>query len=118
MLKLAAACLFLLLAAMTVAQAQEQQELPNNPMFFTRSSCDNAPKMISVLSEKYGEELLFIGEGMTFDAKTGQPYTGGMMFLTNQDTGTFSVVQLFADGVGCMIMLGTNFTPYSGGPIQ
>lgn len=117
MLKLAAACLFLLLAAMTVAQAQEQQ-LPNNPMYFTRSSCDNAPKMLGLLTEKYGEELLFIGEGITFDARTGQPFTGGMMFLTNQDTGTFSVVQVFADGVGCMIMNGREFTPYGGGPIQ
>ena len=64
--------------------------------------------------KKYEEELLFSGTGLTFSAQTGQPYNGGMIFFTNQDTGSWTLLQAFGDGMACMIMNGRNFRPYTG----
>jgi hypothetical protein len=62
---------------------------------------------------KYEELLLFTGEGMSFGIG-GTPFKGGMMFFVNQDTGTWSVVQLFGDGMACLIFNGSKFEPYVG----
>lgn len=99
-----------LLTTTLTAQAQTQQ---NNLMFFTRAPCDPVDKMIAVL-EDYGEELLFSGDYMTFDARTGQPMRGGLFVYVNQDTGTFSTMQVFADGMACLIGNGRNFSPFGG----
>lgn len=97
----------------TTALAQSKEPQGEKPTMFTRSPCDPLPKMVETI-ETYGEELLFTGNGMTFSAQTGQPFIGGMMFFVNQDKGTWSVVQLFKDGMACMVMNGRDFTPYTG----
>jgi|TARA_B110000977_G_C10985595_1_gene457823 hypothetical protein len=104
------------MAGMTasLAQAQESKKPEGDALtIFTRAPCDMFPKMVDTI-KKYKEELLFVGDGMTFSAKTGQPHNGGMMFFVNQDTGTWSMLQLFADGMSCMIMNGKRFEPYTG----
>jgi hypothetical protein len=98
----------------SLAQAQEsKQPEGEKPTIFTRAPCDQLPNMINTIA-KYKEDLLFIGDGMTFSAQTGRPNNGGMMFFVNQDTGTWSMLQLFADGMSCMIMNGRTFQPYTG----
>ena len=62
---------------------------------------------------KYSEYLLFTGAGLTFSPQ-GQPYNGAMMFFVNQETGTWTVLQAYGDGMACMIFNGKEFTPYSG----
>jgi len=109
---------FFLLAVVFGAQSIAQETQPQERFYFTRSACDYAPEMMTLVTEKYGEELLFFGDGVTFEARSGQMMTGGLFFFTNQDTGTFSVMQIFGDGIGCMLMTGKNFAPYSGGPTQ
>ena len=64
--------------------------------------------------KNYKEELLFSGTGLTFGAGAEQPYRGGMFFFVNQETGSWTLLQTFSDGMACMIMNGKNFQPYSG----
>lgn len=97
----------------TTALAQSKEPQGEKPTMFTRSPCDPLPVMLETI-KKYGEELLFTGNGMTFSAQTGQPLVGGLMFFVNQDKGTWSVLQLFNDGMACMVMNGRDFTPYTG----
>ncbi|MBE26266.1 MAG: hypothetical protein CMN33_01105 [Saprospirales bacterium] len=97
----------------TTALAQTKEPEGDKLTIFTRAPCDPLPVMVETI-KSYGEELLFTGNGMTFSAPTGQPIRGGLMFFTNQDKGTWSVVQLFSDGVACMIMNGRDFSPYTG----
>lgn len=80
---------------------------------YTRQSCDPFEKVIDVMTNKYGEQPLFVGEGLQFGVR-GETYTGGAMFLTNQDTGTWSLLTLYGDGTACVTAVGTNFEPYSG----
>ena len=101
-------CLWLSLAS--VASAQETQ---NNKFLYTRQGCDPFVEVMDVMSGKYGEEPLFIGEGLQFGTR-GQPYTGGAMFLVNQSTGSWSLIHLYADGTACVTAVGTGFTPYTG----
>ena len=61
----------------------------------------------------YGESLLFNGSGVSF-SNQGQVYNGAMMFFVNQDTGSWTVLQVFGDGMACMIFNGKDFTPYMG----
>ena len=104
--------ILLLVANSSLAQESKTPE-GEKPTIFTRAPCDPLPNMIETIA-KYKEDLLFIGDGMTFSAQTGRPNNGGMMFFVNQDTGTWSMLQLFADGMSCMIMNGKRFEPYTG----
>lgn len=98
----------------TTALAQESKTPEGEkPTIFTRAPCDSLPDMLETIA-KYKEDLLFIGDGMTFSAQTGRPNNGGMMFFVNQDTGTWSMLQLFGDGMSCMIMNGKSFKPFTG----
>ena len=83
------------------------------PGLFTIHPCDKAETMFELITGKYQEQLLFTGDGMTFSPQQ-TPYQGGMLFFTNQDTGSFSVVMVFRDGIACMMMNGRKFTPYLG----
>ena len=89
------------------------QEQPDGKFLITRQGCDPFKKIIDVMSGKYGEEPLFVGNGLQFGIQ-GQTYTGGAMFLVNQTTGSWSLVHLYGDGTACVTAVGTNFEPYSG----
>ena len=95
------------------AFAQDNRTENTAKEFFVKQPCDVLPKLVDVV-KGYKEDVLFMGEGMSFAASNGQGYMGGMMFFTNQDTGTWSMLQLFGDGTACLVMNGRNFTPYGG----
>ena len=91
----------------------QQQQQNTAKTFITKQPCDLLPKMMDVI-KGYNEELLFMGEGMSFAAQGGQGFMGGMMFFTNQESGTWSMLQLYGDGTACLVMNGRNFAPYGG----
>lgn len=93
-------------------QAQENNTA-DSKLYLIRALCDPIAK-ISEVFKKYEEQLLFTGDFMTFHAQSGQPFQGGMLFYVNQDTGTYTVLQIFADGTGCILGNGRNFKPYTG----
>jgi len=107
------AALFVLLAVLFGTIAAAQEENTQQPKVLPlQAQCDPFPKMVETIA-KYNEELLFIGEGMTFGVGN-IPFKGGMMFFVNQDTGSWSMVQLFNDGMSCMVFMGEGFMPYTG----
>lgn len=83
-----------------------------SPAVMLKQPCDRADKMFEVLKQ-YKEFLLFTGEGMTFGTQ-GQPYNGAMMFFTNQNTGSWTLLHVYKDGMACMITNGKKFQPYTG----
>jgi len=89
------------------ANAQES----GKKYFMTRQECEPALDMMEVIM-KYDEKPLFTGTGMQFSYQ-GQPFTGGVMFFVNQDTGTWSLMMLYGDGTACMTAIGTEFKPYT-----
>ena len=102
------------------ATAQENKALPpgmqkeNLPTLFVRQPCKSFPEMVSLI-ESYGEKLLFTSDfNLVFHAQTGQPFTGGMMFYVNQESGQYSIVNVYADGMACLVGNGRNFNPYGG----
>jgi hypothetical protein len=95
------------------AFAQDNGNPNTAKIFVAKQPCDVLPKMIDVI-KGYKEELLFMGEGMSFAAQSGKGFMGGMMFFTNQDTNTWSMLQLYGDGTACLVMNGRGFVPYSG----
>ena len=95
------------------AFAQDNGNPNTAKIFVAKQPCDVLPKMIDVI-KGYKEELLFTGEGMSFAAQSGKGFMGGMMFFTNQDTSTWSMLQLYGDGTACLVMNGRNFAPYGG----
>ena len=95
------------------AQDNGTQNPTTAKTFFAKQPCDAFQKMMDTVKD-YKEDLLFLGEGMSFAAQSGQGFMGGMMFFTNQETGTWSMLQLFGDGTACLVMNGKDFAPYSG----
>lgn len=105
----------LTIASFGVAYAQDGKKPTGDiPTIFTRSPCDTLQKLEEQTIGKYDEPLLFIGTGLTFSATTGQPLRGGMAFYVNQDSGSWTLLQIFPDGMACMIMNGATFQPYMG----
>jgi hypothetical protein len=82
-------------------------------VFIAKQPCDVLPKIIEVV-KGYKEDLLFMGKGMSFAAQSSKSFMGGMMFFTNQDTGTWSMLQLYGDCTACLVMNGKDFAPYGG----
>ena len=78
-----------------------------------QNPCDTWSEMENI-AKKHGEQLLFMGEGYTFQAGTGRPYLGGMAFFVDQEKGNWTVFQVYGDGIACMLFNGTKFKPYSG----
>ncbi len=62
-------------------------------------------------SVNYGETILFTGSILQLHV-TQNPVRGKMVFTTNQDTGTWTLIHLFDTGVGCMVANGGNFEPF------
>jgi len=108
MLKIAATACFILLvsAAMAVAQSQDK-------MFITTQFCGPWEDVMNT-PKKYKEAMLFTGTGLQFATANGQPFTGGMFFFVNQDTGTYSIINIYGDGVACLMQSGRDFAPYGG----
>ena len=103
-----------LIFTVSSASTQETMPQPNNmKTFITRQPCDTWERMLSTPA-KYKEEMLFTGNAMQFSAATGQPYTGGMFFFTNQNTGSWTMLMVYGDGIACMVANGKQFAPYSG----
>lgn len=109
MAKLTAALFVLLAVFGGTASAQEQEKL-----LMTQAPCSPFQEM-SALAEQHGEKPLFLGEGLTFQSGTSEPFKGGMLFTVNQDEGNWTLFQVFQDGMACMIMNGGKFSPYFGG---
>ena len=82
------------------------------PALLLKQPCDKADKMFDTI-KKYEELMLFTGEGLTFGLQN-QVYNGGMFFFVNQDTRSWTMLQVYADGMACMIFNGKNFEPYMG----
>ena len=99
------ALIFILSA--TASYAQESKR------FITTTPCDPFEKMFETV-KKYNEQLLFTSNGIQFSAQDGKPYAGRSFFFVNQDTGTWSHVIIYGDGMGCMVANGTGFEPYAG----
>ncbi len=102
--------LILLMTSSTVGLGQSR---PDVKTFVSKQPCADWETMLSTPA-KYKEEMLFTGNGLQFSASNGQPYTGGMFFFTNQDTGSWTMLSVYADGMACMIANGKDFAPYVG----
>ena len=105
-------CVAMMVLGYTNAVAQDKAQAESK-MIVMQAPCGEADKMVN-LTKKHDEQVLFLGEGITFAAGTGRSLTGGMIFTVNQDTGTWTMFQLYGDGVACMLMNGGNFQPYMG----
>jgi hypothetical protein len=108
MLRYGLAFILCLIAPIVSAQQTQQEK-----RFFAMQSCDDPITMTDIVMNKYGEQPLFRGQGMQFNIN-GQMYTSDMMYFVNQETGSWSLVALFKDGVACMITNGRAFEPYNG----
>lgn len=95
------------LLSATVVVAQEQEV----PPFQAVQSCETFGNMAKETSA-YGETILFNGEMLQQHA-SGQFVNSEMIFTTNQDTGTWTLVALYQNGWACMVANGSNFKPYT-----
>ena len=113
MRSLLASLLLVLLPFSALAQEEQTPEQDPTKFFIITQMC--VPFDIAfATSAKYGEKLLFTGNGTQMSTSTGQFYTGGMFFLVNQETGSWSMLYMYPDGNTCLVGNGNNFKPYSG----
>jgi len=109
--KLSAAIILLAVLFGTTAVGEEVKG--QTKFLLLQAPCNEYVEM-ERLAKQYGEQLLFIGEGLTFSASNGMPFKGGMAFFVDQERGNWTMLQLYSDGVACMLFNGTNFQPFTG----
>ncbi len=91
-----------------------EPQVQNMLTLFVRQPCKSYPEMKKLL-EGYGETLLFTATyNHVFQAQDGRPFSGGMMFFVNQEDTTYTVLNVYSDGMACMVNNGRGFAPYSG----
>ena len=98
-----------LILGLTFVSSVSAQE---SKRFHVSQPCEIANKIFATV-DSYGETPLFVGTGIQFGAENNTPFRGGAMFFVNQDTGTWSLISLYSDGMACMVSVGTDFEPYS-----
>lgn len=100
---------FLLGLTAISAMAQDQSE----KSFIAIQFCGPTNSLFDT-AKKYQEQLLFVGIGSNFAAVDRVPYTSQMFMFANQDTGSWSLINVYPDGTACMAQSGQNFMPYTG----
>ena len=85
---------------------------PAQQTFYAAQPCDQIENIFATVYS-YGETPLFTGNGIQFGNQANTPYFGGSMFFVNQDTGTWSLISAYPDGMACMVANGTDFKPYT-----
>ena len=100
---------------LAIASTSFAQETTTPKILPVGVQCDDIETMFSTIA-KYDEKPLFTGNGM-LTLLNGQVVQGGVMFFVNQNTGSFSYVQVFGDGMSCMLSIGGEFSPYSQGMV-
>lgn len=89
----------------TVAQSQTFES------FYTVQTCAPIMQMI-VETTALGETALFEGVGVQYHY-TEEQIIGGMIFTVNQETGTWSLLNYYGDGMACLAASGDGFKPAS-----
>ena len=102
---------FVLGLAVFVPTANGQSQ--DDKMFLTTQFCGPWEQVMNT-PKKYKEGMLFTGDGVQFSSRTGQMFEGGMFFFVNQETGSYSIINVYGDGMACMMQTGKNFRPYGG----
>jgi len=117
MLKVLTVVTLFFLSGINIASAQDitpdQQPEKTNKLFPVMLECDGEPeKIFSLVQNKYGEEPFASGSIIVRSAVTGQFFEAKAFMLVNPDTKSFSLIGMFADGSGCMLINGNTFSPY------
>ena len=86
--------------------AVAQQATP----FISHQECASM-QFVANQASKYGETMLFTGSIIQMHASKNL-VKGQMVFTTNQDTGSWTLVHIFDNGVACMVANGMDFEPY------
>lgn len=117
MLKVLTVVTLFFLSGINIASAQDitpdQQPEKTHKLFPVMLECDSQPeKIFSLVQNKYGEKPFAAGSILVRSAVTGQFFEAKAFMLVNPDTKSFSLIGMFADGSGCMLINGNKFTPY------
>lgn len=82
-----------------------------NPTFLSKQPC--APMQeVAEIAMQSGETILFNGQILNQHI-TGQMVKAEFVFTVNQDTGSWTLVSLYPNGIACMVGNGTHFVPYT-----
>ena len=113
MYKLATFLCLIFVANTTFAQDQSQQPYEVKK-FITVQDCAPVQEITKIAMFEFGEQPLFYATGAQTAAQIDQSIWSDMMFFVNQDSGTWSLVSRYEDGMGCIVASGGQFTPYTG----
>lgn len=103
------------LVANSYAQETEIDPKPEktNKLFPIMLECDGKPeKIFSIVQDKYNEKPFGAGNVLVRSAITGQFFSAEAFMLVNPETRSFSIIGVFADGSGCMLINGNTFSPF------
>lgn len=113
MFKRAVLALPLLFMTVGFANGQEDKPRPTPTPLVTMHGCDTESSyLFDLVQNKYGE--LPLGSSIsTIRLLNGQWVKVETFWLMNPEKGSYSIIAVFPNGYGCLILNGNNFTPYT-----
>ena len=97
----------------TFVSAQEKEPKKRPGEVPIAIPCDSRENIFPILKNNK-ESLLVNGTGILKSALNGLNYPSRFGLFVNQDTGAFSVLVMFRDGLTCLLFPGANFEAYTG----
>ena len=82
-----------------------------NAPFMASQPCTEFPVVANLIREK-GEEMLFKGNIVQRHV-SGQIVPAQMVFMTNQDTGSWTLLALYPGNIACLVANGEEFEPWA-----
>jgi len=98
----------LLLLTATPLAAQDEQVAT----YVSSQHCTSYDSIVEEAAGAFGEKILFHGNVIQQHI-SGQYTTSPMIFSVNQESGTWTLISVFADNWACQVAGGIEFTPGS-----
>ena len=81
--------------------------------FLSKVTCNSdRQKAFDIVEQNHGEEPFAMGKAVIMDARTNRIHTIDMVLTINMESRTYTIIGVFNDGTGCIILSGKDFASY------
>ena len=82
--------------------------------FYSEVTCNSDNRIaFDLVEKKHGEMGMAMGRAILKDARTQKIHKVDMVLALNVQTNTYTIIGVFEDGTGCILVTGMDFARYA-----
>ena len=102
------------IAAAVIALTVASSAVAEPRTFYSEVICNSDNRVaLNLVEKKHGEMPLAMGRAILKDARTQKIHKVDMVLALNVKTNTYTIIGVFKDGTGCIILTGMDFARYT-----